>query len=166
VRAEDVVQVRVGASRQMLNTLIHHQPKTGLEAKFSMEFCVAILLITDGKASLNDFQDDVVRRPDVQAMISRVDFYDNPAADAAGLDKMRTIIDIRLKDGRTISGQADYGKGSPQDPVTFDDVVEKFQGCADYAQFPSKTAAQVVASVRDLEGVEDVGVLIRLLRRT
>ena len=164
LRAEDVVQVRVGASRQMLNTLIHHQPKTGLEAKFSMEFCVAILLITDGKASLNDFQDDVVLRPDVQAMISRVDFYDNPAADAAGLDKMRTIIDIRLKDGRTISGQADYGKGSPQDPVTFDDVVEKFQGCAEYAHFPSKTAAQVVASVRDLEALEDVGVLIRLLR--
>jgi len=105
-----------------------------------------------------------VLRPDVQAMISRVDFYDNPAADAAGLDKMRTIIDIRLKDGRTISGQADYGKGSPQDPVTFDDVVEKFQGCAEYAHFPSKTAAQVVASVRDLEALEDVGVLIRLLR--
>jgi 2-methylcitrate dehydratase PrpD len=78
---------------------------------------MAILLITDGKASLNDFQDDVVRRPDVQAMISRVDFYDSPAADAAGLDTMRTVIDIQLKDGRTISGQADYGKGSPQDPL-------------------------------------------------
>jgi 2-methylcitrate dehydratase PrpD len=165
IRAEEVAQVRVGASRQMLNTLIHHQPKTGLEAKFSMEFCIAILLVTQGRASLGDFQDEVVRRPDVQAMVARVVFYDNPAADAAGLDKMCTYIDIRLKDGRTISGQADYGKGSPQDPVTFDDVVEKFHGCADYARFPSKAAAQVVASVRTLEASDDIGVLVGLLRQ-
>ncbi len=164
VRAEDVVQLRVGASRQMLNTLIHHDPKTGLEAKFSMEFCMAILLVTGGEAGLADFQDAVVRRPDVQDMIRRVDFYDNPAADAAGLDKMRTIIDLRLKDGRTLSGQIDYGKGSPQDPVSFDDVVDKFRGCAEYAHFPSEKAARVVTLVQGLEALEDVGVLTRLMR--
>jgi 2-methylcitrate dehydratase PrpD len=164
VRAEDVAQLRVGASRQMLNTLLRHDPKTGLEAKFSMEFCMAILLVTGGTAGLADFQDAVVRRPDVQDMIRRVEFYDNPAADAAGLDKMRTIIDLRLKDGRTLSGQIDYGKGSPQDPVTFDDVVDKFRGCAEYAHFPSAKAARVVSLVRGLEDLDDVGVLTRLLR--
>ncbi|PLZ03519.1 MmgE/PrpD family protein [Burkholderia sp. WAC0059] len=164
VRAEDVEQLRVGASQQTLNTLIHHHPTTGLEGKFSMEFCTAILLVTGGEASLGDFQDDVVRRPDVQAMIRRVDFYNSPAADAAGLDKMRTIIDLRLKDGRTLSGQIDYGKGSPQDPASFDDVVDKFEGCARYAGFPAAKAARIIATVRDLEKLDDVGVLTGLLR--
>src|SRR5438309_7132020 len=44
ISAGDVVQVEVGTNHNMLNTLIHHRPKTGLQAKFSMEFCMAILL--------------------------------------------------------------------------------------------------------------------------
>jgi len=39
---------------QMTTTLLHHRPKTGLEAKFSMEFCMAILLLR-GKAGLSEF---------------------------------------------------------------------------------------------------------------
>ncbi|ABE37086.1 Conserved hypothetical protein [Paraburkholderia xenovorans LB400] len=165
IKPGEVAQVRVGASKQMLNTMIHHDPKSGLEAKFSIEFCMAILLINGGHASLGDFQDNVVRRPDVQAMIKRVDFYDNAAADAAGLDKMRTIIDIRLTDGRTISGQADYGKGSPQDPVTYQDVADKFHGCAAYAGIDAARARQVVEMVRHLEDLPDITRLTALLEK-
>ena len=56
---------RVGTNRNMPNALIHHQPKTGLEAKFSMEFCMALLLY--GKAGLGEFQDEVVNRPEVRS---------------------------------------------------------------------------------------------------
>jgi len=58
----------------MTTTLLHHRPKTGLEAKFSMEFCMAILLLR-GKAGLSEFSDAVVRSADVQEMIGRVNFY-------------------------------------------------------------------------------------------
>ncbi|MFM0199390.1 MmgE/PrpD family protein [Paraburkholderia fungorum] len=165
IRADQVEQLRVGTSAQMLNTLIHHHPQTGLEAKFSMEFCMAILLVTGGEASLAEFQDSVVQRPDVQQMISRVDFYDSPVADAAGLDKMRTIIDLHLKDGRTLSGQADYGKGSPQDPASFNDVIDKFNGCARYAGVSRERAERIVAMVRELESAKDIGSLTALLRK-
>ena len=53
---------------------------------------------------------------DVKAMIEKVDFVVDDEAEAAGYDKMTTIIDIDLKDGRTISGRADFGKGSPANP--------------------------------------------------
>ena len=42
-------------------------------------------------------------------MIQRVRFYVDPEAERAGYDKMTTILKITLKDGRTISGRADYG---------------------------------------------------------
>lgn len=45
IRAEDVAHVRVGTNSNMPNALIHHQPKDELQAKFSMEFCMAILLL-------------------------------------------------------------------------------------------------------------------------
>jgi 2-methylcitrate dehydratase PrpD len=49
IEAKDVVRVRVGTNHNMPNALIHHRPRNELQAKFSMEFCMAILLL-DGRA--------------------------------------------------------------------------------------------------------------------
>src|SRR4030095_13130995 len=117
VRPEQVRHVRVGTNRNMPNALIHHRPTTELNAKFSMEFCMAILLL-ERRAGLAEFTDEVVNRPDVQAMIERIEFGVHPEAEAAGYDKMTTIIDIELADGRTIFGRAGFGKGSPTKPMS------------------------------------------------
>src|SRR5436190_2962447 len=74
IRAADVEKVDVGGNQSNFNTLFRHRPTTGLEAKFSMEFSVAILLL-ERKAGLDQFTDAVVQRPDVQDMIRRVNFY-------------------------------------------------------------------------------------------
>lgn len=161
IRAGDVVQVEVGTNRNMPNTLIHHHPTTGLQAKFSMEFCMAILLL-DGRADQTKFTDAVANRPDVQEMIRRVRFYTDPDAEKAGYDKMTTILKITLKDGRTISGRADFGKGSPANPMSFDEVAEKFLGCAAFAEWPASKAERVIAMVRKLEDLSDVRTLTAL----
>src|SRR5260221_3166701 len=51
IQAAQVEKVDIGANHNMTTTLLHHQPRTGLEAKFSMEFCLAILLL-EHKAGL------------------------------------------------------------------------------------------------------------------
>src|SRR6202051_4293360 len=58
IQAAQVEKVEVGANHNMTTTLLHHDPKTGLEAKFSMEFCMAILLL-ERKAGLSQFSDKV-----------------------------------------------------------------------------------------------------------
>src|SRR5438874_3674244 len=120
IKAADVERVGVGTNHNMPNALIHHRPTTGLQAKFSMEFCVAVLLLY-GQATLAEFRDEVVDRPQVQAMIRRVNFYVDPDAEKAGFDKMTTILRIHLKNGKTLSGRADFGKGSPANPMTYEE---------------------------------------------
>ena len=122
IRANQVEAVSVGTNKNMPNALIHHHPTDALQGKFSMEFCMAVLLLY-GKAGLTEFTDEVVRRKEVQDMIQRIHFGVNAEAEAAGYNKMTTIIEIKLQDGRTISGRADFGKGSPVDPMSFDDVA-------------------------------------------
>jgi 2-methylcitrate dehydratase PrpD len=161
IQAADVEEVYVGTNRNLPNALIHHQPTNALEAKFSMEFCMAILLV-EGKAGLNEFTDAVVNRPDVQAMIRRVRFVEDPEADAAGFDKMTSIIRVRLKDGRTLAGRADFAKGSPANPMSFDEVSEKFRGCAAFANWPREKTERIIAAVRNLEDVRDVRTITAL----
>jgi len=161
IRAADVAQVEVGTNHNMLNTLIHHRPTKGLQAKFSMEFCLAILLL-DGKADQTKFTDAVANRADVQEMMGRVRFYTDPEAEKAGYDKMTTILKITLKDGRVIFGRADFGKGSPANPMSYDEVAEKFLGCAGFAEWPTSKANQVIEMVHKLEDVSDVRMLTAL----
>lgn len=162
INAGDVDYVSVGTNRNMPNALIHHHPMDSLQAKFSMEFCMAALLLY-GKAGLMEFNDDVVRRPEVQAMMQRIRFGVNAEAEKAGYDKMTSILEIRMKDGRTISGRADFAKGSPADPMSFDEVAAKFQDCARFARWPAAKANSIIASVRKLEDLPDVRSLAALL---
>jgi len=164
IKAEDVEHVRVGTNSNMPNALIHHRPTNELQGKFSMEFCMSILLI-EGRAGLNEFVDEVINRPDVKAMIERVDFVVDERAEAAGYHKMTTYIDITLKDGRTISGVADFGKGSPANPMNFDEVAGKFRECAEFARWDKAKAEDVVAMVRDLETLPSLERLLAALCR-
>jgi len=162
IQAAQVEKVDIGANHNMTTTLLHHQPKTGLEAKFSMEFCLAILLL-ERKAGLGQFSDKVVARPDVQEMIRRTNFYVDPEAESAGYDKMTSILKIHLKDGAVITGRADFGKGSPANPMSFDEASTKFRGCAEFAEWPKAKTERIITFTKDLESVPDMSALSSLL---
>jgi 2-methylcitrate dehydratase PrpD len=162
IQAAQVEKVDIGANHNMTTTLLHHQPKTGLEGKFSMEFCLAILLL-EGKAGLAQFSNMVVQRPDVQEMIRRINYYVDPEAESAGYDKMTSILKVHLKDGRIITGRADFGKGSPANPMRFDEAATKFRGCAEFAEWPKAKTEQIIAFTKALDAAPDMSALSPLL---
>ena len=165
IQPQQVRRVRVGTNSNMPNALIHHRPHDELQAKFSMEFCMAILLLR-GRAGLKEFTDAVVNEPEVKAMIEKVDFVVDDVAEKAGYHKMTTLIDIELADGRTISGRADFGKGSPANPMSYEEVADKFRENAAFAGMRKSTAGEIVELVRNLEGLSSIdeltGKLLRL----
>ena len=164
IEAEQVERVDVGTNHNMLNALIHHQPTNELQAKFSMEFCMAILLL-EGRANLHEFTNEVVMRRDVQKMIEKVNFYVHPVAEAAGYDKMTTIITLHLHDASSISGEADFAKGSPVNPMTFYEVADKFRGCCRFADWPADKAERIVELLGSLETLDSLTPLSEALAK-
>src|SRR6266446_1081778 len=163
LRPEQVERVAVGTNHNMPNALIHHQPRNELQAKFSMEFCMAILLL-ERKAGLAQFTDQVVNRDDVQAMLRRVEFGVHPQAEAVGFDKMTTIVEVELDDGSTVKGSADFGKGSPANPMTDDELEEKFMQCAMWGGLDAEQTRTVIDLAWRIETLDDVGELTQHLR--
>jgi 2-methylcitrate dehydratase PrpD len=130
IRPDQVVAIDVGTNQYMPNALKHPRPTTELEAKFSMQFCMAILVV-DRKGGIAEFTDAATARPDVKAMIEKVNFYVHPELEALGYDQMWTQLDIRLADGRTVSGRTRVGRGHPEDPMSDEELGGKFRECAE-----------------------------------
>ena len=164
IKPAQVKTVAVGVNRQNVNALIHNRPVNELQAKFSMQFCMAILLLRR-KAGLAEFTDEVVNRADVKAMIEKIDYGVHPEAEAAGYEKMTTIIDIALADGRTISGRADFGKGSPANPMTDEELANKFRECAAWGRLPRTSAEKVIRMVFSLDKLANIRDLTKLLQK-
>jgi len=96
-------------------------------------------------------------------MIGKVHFAVHPEAEAAGYDKMTTLIEIHLKDGRRYSARADFGKGSPSNPMSYDEVAEKFRGCAEFACWDASRSERIIDTVRNPEALGSLRELASLL---
>jgi 2-methylcitrate dehydratase PrpD len=163
IQPADVRRIRVGTNRHMPNALIHHRPTNGLEAKFSMEFCLAILLL-ERKAGLAQFTDDVVKRADVREVIERISFEADPAADEGGFREMTSLIEVELADGRVLRTRAEFAKGSPANPMRDEELVEKFLGCLDWAGISMDAGREVADRVMSLEDQASIRDVVAPLR--
>ncbi len=161
VAPDRIERISVRTNDRVLKTLIHHDPADGMQAKFSMEFTLAIIAL-DHRAGLGEFTTETLNRPDVREMMARIEYgaYDN-AGD--GYTNVTTLIDVALQDGQVLSGRADHARGSTNAPMNFDDAAEKFRGCATYGGHPEDRIAIIEDTVRNLEGAKSIGILVNAL---
>jgi 2-methylcitrate dehydratase PrpD len=137
IKADDVEKITVNISDYFATVLRNHQPDTGLAAKFSMEFCMASGIVA-GRVGLRELTDDFVQRPDIQALMKKVEIattmeYDPELPGAAPADK----VSVRLTDGRIIEGEPVIrATGHPTRPLTDQQLYDKFADCLDAGQSP------------------------------
>jgi 2-methylcitrate dehydratase PrpD len=77
---------------------------------------------------------------------------------------MTTIIEIELDDGTTVKGAADFGKGSPTNPMSDRELADKFHQCAAWGGLRPDQAQAVLDAVWKIEQLDDVNVLTRMLQ--
>ncbi len=160
VDAREINSITVGTSRHMPNALIHHHPKTELEAKFSMEYCLAVIAL-DRRAGLAEFTDERVNRGDVQELLGRVVFTVEPEIESAGYQTMDSVVSVVLADGRVLSAREGFAKGSPHKPMSRNELVSKFRECVTWGGFEEAARADALADrLFTVEGEPTVRALV------
>src|SRR5206468_2287040 len=109
LHAEDIESIEVGTNSNVPNALIYPMPKTALEAKFSIPFCMAIAVL-ERKAGIAQFKDRKVRDPKVVQLMKRVSLYVDGELESLGYDQVRSRIRIKLKNGNMIEGRYDVAR--------------------------------------------------------
>jgi len=100
-------------------------PQTGLEGKFSVYHSAAAGFIY-GAAGEREYSDAVVRDAKVVALRDKV-----TAVVDATMHEDQTRVEVKLKDGRTLSKYVEAAIGSLKRPQTDADLEAKFRGLAE-----------------------------------
>jgi 2-methylcitrate dehydratase PrpD len=161
--ADDVGRVEVAVDRITPTILIHDRPSTGLEAKFSMPYCVAAAIVY-GRVGLDTFDDEQVRDSTVTAFLPRVSMPVEPTFDNGAPALTQSRVRITLRDGREVGAAANGARGYPDKPVSEGELREKFTSCAVRAMAPA-VADRTWTLLRDLESANDINELTQRLAR-
>lgn len=153
IDAGRVERVEARVSRGTAMPLIHHRPRTGLEGKFSMEYCLAAALL-DGRVNLNSFSDEAVQRPQAQDLLRRVEMVEEGEEREGPIVGTATVT-LSLDDGSRHRQRVDIPRGDPRAPVTWDELAAKYRDCA--ADILSGEAtARSLEIISNLEAAPDI----------
>ena len=166
VAAESVESIEVDVPQGTANTIMYRIPETGLQGKFSMGYLVARALI-DGKLTLDAFTDEAVRDRNVLRVVEKVEMKVDPSLPPSqSADGSRAArVTIRQSNGQLSTRYERFPKGSPQLPMTQDELKEKVRGCA-RGVIPEASFENAITEISRLETLGNVRALTDLLRRS
>ncbi|HKB10870.1 MAG TPA: MmgE/PrpD family protein [Vicinamibacterales bacterium] len=152
LKPEQVNAVRLRAGSNILQPLRYKTAKTELEAKFCIPFLLSSILLRR-KAGVREFTDEFVSSAPVQQMMERVTTVFDPAIEARGFDKIRSVVEVDCIDGRRFVQPSDEAyRGGPDRPFTREELHAKFTDCAQLTMAPDRIAKALQA----IEGVQEM----------
>jgi 2-methylcitrate dehydratase PrpD len=164
VPGEDVKSITVSTSRRNATILRNARPRTGLEAKFSMQFAMASSIVA-GRVGLGELTDSFVQRQDVQALLGKVTIAadDRPNPNRSGAAPYDLVV-IETNSGRRLeSARITDERGSPQLPLSPDELWAKFETCLAIGN-PGLAARSIFDALMSIEHQRDVQALNGLRR--
>ncbi|SEO02539.1 MmgE/PrpD family protein [Pseudomonas sp. NFACC39-1] len=138
--ADDIDSIRVDgytATYQMCNRA---DPQSAQEARFSIQYCIAAQLLLGG-VRLAAFSPDVLARSDIHSLMQKVAVTEDAELAAAYPKKRMARLHVRLKDGRQINHFQETRKGDPEDPLSDEELVAKFDELAGSVLSPAQLSA-------------------------
>ena len=139
-----------------------YRPQTHVDAQFSLPYTVGVAIVR-GRTGVAEFKGDTLKDPEVLALTDKVTWELDPAAEASWPKAYPATLVVTLKDGRVLQAHADFPKGDPENPVSMDEVVDKFDHLTE-GFLPRDKARELVTLARRVETLPDVSALADLAR--
>lgn len=152
----DVDRVDVRTYRLAVSGHDHVEAQGAYSAKMSIPFATAAGLL-HGKAGLQEFTEEAVRRPELCALARKVRVEADDAFSAAFPGKQTAVVSVHTSRGE-FRAQVDYPKGEPENPLTDAEFRARYDGLMAYAGVSPETAARVYDDV-SLPGTTVEGLL-------
>ena len=130
-------------------------PQTGLDGKFSVEYCAAVALL-DGKVGIDSFTDQRRFAKDMELTLPKV------KVDPDGPESGTVVVSATLVDGTTIQDECSTFRGSAENPMNESERTDKIVDCISRSLSDGDTQ-QVIGQLNNLEDLDDISQLMDLI---
>jgi len=138
------------------------EPRSGLDAKFSLQYCVA-RAVSDHKITLEHFEGDAHRDAAVRQLMSRVHVAPYTTEQFPADNHFGAEIRVHTSDGETLTARVDQPLGRTSDnPLPLERLREKFENCSQrvLAQTQVDRLYAAIQRFEDLTDVREVSAII------
>ncbi|MEM1196207.1 MAG: MmgE/PrpD family protein [Pseudomonadota bacterium] len=159
--ADNVVSIHVRAPASHLRNLPYDDPHTPNEAKFSLEYNLAVAL-EQGTVGLADFAPEAMARPHIRALFERITKEPVEQLESAFATEVHARTHARKGPGQTFSTSVAMPFGSREAPLTRDQLFAKLEDCCAAAKLGTRTRG-ISEALRTLDRSARISDLTALL---
>ena len=162
--AEDVAEILVETTTRgadILSDPSKFAPKTKETADHSLPYVIAAA-VADGNVLPDSFSDEKLKDPRIWDLLSKIKVIADPEIDALFPGVKRAHVAITTMAGETHHAQVDHAKGSPQNPMSDDEIMSKFRANAEGVIDPARQD-EIIAATWEFDQVSDLGEYMQLL---
>lgn len=166
VRPEKIKSIQIDLSKTGYNIVgqpaeVKFNPQTVVDGQFSAPYSVAIACI-ERKAFLDEYSDAAIRRQDVRDLMKKITTRHDPECDRFFPEAWPARVTITMADGANYTSEVKYAKGDPQNPLSWEELLAKFNTLtANLVDEPKRK--QIISAITSVEAIKDMNEFTRLL---
>lgn len=163
--AGDIARVATVVNRVSYDNLMFPDPRTEMEARFSMQYCIAVAVLR-GALRLADFRAEAIADPAVRAWLPRISMQLTEAgSELSRADNARepAEVHLHLHDGRLLCAFVQHARGVLENPLGEAELWSKFDDCVGGSLAPGRAEAirAMLQGFASLPRVQDLMMLLR-----
>jgi 2-methylcitrate dehydratase len=138
-----------------------YKPETKETADHSLPYVIAAAIV-DGNVLPDTFSDEKLKDPAIRATLPKIKVIADPEIDALFPGVKRARVTITSKDGRSHTAQTDIAKGAPENPLSDEEIVAKFQANAQ-GVVSNDRLDEIVEATWNVDRTTDIATYMTLL---
>ncbi|MFC2021424.1 MmgE/PrpD family protein, partial [Chloroflexota bacterium] len=156
---QQVDRVEVEISPYISQMLIYSEAETGFQGKFSMEYVIAAAIL-DKNIVLGTFTDEKAHDPKTKEAMRKVKVVVHPEWSPGAI--YTSPVTIRLKDDSVYAKQIDNPGGSPEAPLSREELAAKYTDCAQ-GVLSAEQIKRSMELILNLEQMKDTRELMQIV---
>lgn len=163
--AEEISEILVETTvrgADILSDPSKYKPTTKETADHSLPYVIAAA-VADGNVLPSSFSDEKLKDPRIWDLLGKIKVVADPEIDAMFPGVKRARVTITDNQGDSHTAQVDHAKGSPQNPMSDEEIISKFRANAGDI-LSRETQDQVIDLTWRFDELDEIGSYMGLLR--
>jgi 2-methylcitrate dehydratase PrpD len=158
LNCNDIKSLQVRTYSTAIEIAGNLQPVTVREARFSLPYCIAVA-IKNRKVGVAEFTPGMLGDRDVRELMDRIQLVIDPSLNAAYPQVWPVVIKVETKDGRIFEITENYPPGTPENPMSEEQLISKFKGLAG-SILPEIEVENILNRVANLLYIDDMAAFL------